>query len=171
MKQSITIHPNKELFEPTKDIPKKDIHPDTFSQIGSAMLEILKDKGGIGLSANQVGLPLNMCVIEITNDPKILLNPRIIKMSDKMVKSKESCLSLPGANVTINRHEKVTVEYEDVTGKTEIIEAEHLMSYCLQHEIDHLNGILMLNRLSEFHKSKALKDIHKYKKFRNGRQR
>lgn len=169
MKNTITVHPNQQLFKPTRDIPKKDIKAETFSQIGSAMLEILRKKGGIGLSANQVGLPLNMCVIEIiANDPKILLNPRVIKMSEKMSISKEGCLSLPGALVNVNRHERVTVEYESVTGETEKIEASGLESYCLQHEIDHLNGILVINRLNQFHKSKALKDVHRFKKA-NGR--
>ena len=64
MKHMITTYPNKELFSPTRDIPKKDIKAETFSQIGSAMLDILRKEGGIGLSANQVGLPLNMCVID-----------------------------------------------------------------------------------------------------------
>ena len=159
MKQTITTYPNKELFNPTRDIPKDQIKAETFS-----MLEILRKEGSIGLSANQVGLPLNMCVIELTHsDAKILLNPRITKMSDKMNISREGCLSLPGASIKINRHENIVVEYETVRGETEKLEAEGLLSYCLQHEIDHLNGILMINRLSSYHKEKALKDIYRYK--------
>lgn len=167
MKQAITIHPNKELFEPTRDIPKDQIQSDTYTQIGSAMLEILRKSGGIGLSANQVGLPLNMCVIEMTsNDPKILLNPRVIKQSDKMINSKEGCLSLPGAIVNLGRHEKVTVEYEDVTGETQTLEATGLLSYCLQHEIDHLKGVLIINRVSEYARNKALKAVSKFKRYK-----
>ena len=172
MKETITVYPNKELFNVTRDIPKDQIKAETFSQIGSAMLQILRNKGGIGLSANQVGLPLNMCVIEVdTNDPKILLNPRITKMSDKMGRSREGCLSLPGTIALVNRHSNVVVEYENVEGETEKIEASGLLSYCLQHEIDHLNGILMINRLNQFHKNKALKEIHRYKKLRNGKRK
>lgn len=167
MKSTITIYPNKELFEKTRDIPKDQIKAETYSQIGSAMLEILRDKGGIGLSANQVGLPLNMCVIELqSSDPKILLNPRITKMSDKMISSKEGCLSLPGSVLTVNRHKNIVVEYEDVRGETQKLDAEGLLSCCLQHEIDHLKGILMINRVTSFHKTKALKQLHKYKKYR-----
>lgn len=170
MKHAITIHPNKDLFQKTKDIPIKDIKPDTFGQIGSSMLRILRDTHGVGLSANQVGLTLNMCVIELTsNDPKIIINPRIIKTSSKMVASREGCLSLPGVNAKINRYEKVTVEYEDVTGKTIELEATGILSICIQHEMDHLKGILMINRLSEFHKSKALKQLYKFKKH-NGKR-
>ena len=164
--ETITTHPHKQLFESTKEIDKKDINSDTFSQIGSSMLEILKKKGGIGLSANQVGLPFKICVIDINvNDPIIMLNPRITKMSDKMAKSQEGCLSLPGVYITLNRHKNITVEYEDVTAETKTLEAEGLLSFCIQHEVDHLNGILMINRLSEFHKSKALKQLHKAKRF------
>jgi peptide deformylase len=168
MKQVITTYPNKGLFEKTRDIPIDQIKSETFSQIGSSMLQILKDKGGIGLSANQVGLPFNMCVISV-DDVKILLNPRIVKMSDKMIKSKEGCLSLPGAVVTVSRHRDITVEYEDVTAKTQELKANGLLSCCLQHEIDHLKGILMINRIPEFHKSKALKQVHKFRKIRNGK--
>jgi peptide deformylase len=165
MKQMITIYPNQELFQKTRDIPKDQITGDTYRQIGASMLEILHDKGGIGLSANQVGLPLNMCVIELTaNDPKIMLNPRIIKQSDKMVNSKEGCLSLPGALVTVSRHQKITIEYEDVKGETQTLEAINLLSCCIQHEIDHLKGILMINRVTEFQKAKALKALTKYKR-------
>jgi peptide deformylase len=166
MKQMITVYPNKELFEKTRDIPKDQITGDTYRQIGASMLEILHKKGGIGLSANQVGLPLNMCVIELaTNDPKIMLNPRITKQSDKMVNSKEGCLSLPGAIVTVSRHQKITVEYEDVTGETQTLEAMNLLSCCIQHELDHLKGILMINRVSEYARGKALKALTKYKRF------
>jgi peptide deformylase len=163
--QTITTHPHQELFGKLKEIPVKDIQSDTFGQIGSSMLEILKKKGGIGLSANQVGLPFRMCVIDINvNNPQIMINPRIAKQSDKMAKSQEGCLSLPGLYITINRHKNITVEYEDVTGETQSEEATGLLSFCIQHEIDHLNGILMINRLSEYHKSKAMKQLHKFKK-------
>src|SRR5210317_513339 len=172
MKNIILTYPNKELFEKTRDIPKEDIRSETFSQIGSAMLEILRKKKGVGLSANQVGLPLNMCVIEVNvNDPKILLNPRVIKQSDKTEKSMEGCLSLPGTSCTVNRHSNVTVEYETVTGETETIEAEGLLSKCLQHEIDHLNGIMMVNRLNAYHKEKTLKNYFNFKKAMNGSKR
>jgi peptide deformylase len=171
MKQAITTYPNKELLTATREIPKKDIRSETFSQIGAAMLDILRKEGGIGLSANQVGLPLHMCVVELTNDPKILLNPRITKMSRDKVPSREGCLSLPGAIVNIQRYREITVEYEDVTGETVELNAQGLLSSCLQHEIDHLNGILMINRLGAYHKEKALKAVHNFKKTRNGKSR
>jgi peptide deformylase len=165
MRQVITVHPSKDLFRKADDIPIKNIQSDTFTQIGSSMLEILRKKGGIGLSANQVGLPFNLCVIELTSsDPKIMINPRVVKQSDKMVKSTEGCLSLPGATVVVNRHATVVVEYEDVTGETISLDAEGLLSNCLQHEIDHLKGVLMINRVGEIHRSRALKAVYRFKK-------
>lgn len=160
----ITIYPHQELFTKLSEIDKKHIKSDTFSQIGSSMLDILKKSGGIALSANQVGLPFKMCVINIT-EPKILINPRIIKMSDKTISSQEGCLSLPGVYMSINRHKKITVEYEDVRGETKTEEVEGLLSYCIQHEIDHLNGILITNRVGEYHRSKAMKILHKFKRY------
>lgn len=164
--QKITTYPHQELYTATKKIDKKDIKSDTFSQIGSSMLEILKSRKGIGLSANQVGLPFKMFVTDI-KEPKIYINPRIIKMSNKMSDSQEGCLSLPGLYVTIKRHEKITLEYEDVTGETITEKMEGLLSYCVQHELDHLNGILMINRLTEYHKSKAIKQLQKFKRTRH----
>ena len=172
MKTVITTYPNNELCEATRDIPKESINAETFSQIGSAMLEVLRKEGGIGLSANQVGLPLNMCVIDLeVNNPMILLNPRVIKTSTTKVLNKEGCLSLPGTVVSVERYKEVTVEYEDVTGKTKTVEAKDILSYCLQHEIDHLNGILMINRISAYHKEKAMKQLNKFKKIRVGVRR
>ena len=172
MKQTISTYPNKQLLSPTRDIPKDQIKAETFSQIGSAMLEILRNEGGIGLSANQVGLPLNMCVLELEpSNPRILLNPRVINTSTDKIPSKEGCLSLPGSLVTVQRYREVTVEHETVTGVTEQIEADGLLSCCLQHEIDHLNGILMINRIGSYHKEKAIKQMNRYKKVRNGGKR
>jgi peptide deformylase len=171
MRQNISIYPQKELLSKTRDIPKDQINSATYSQIAAAMFDIMKQRGGIGLSANQVGLPLNMCVIALnSNDKKILLNPRIIKTSKKLEKSLEGCLSLPGCSATLERYKEVTVEYEDVTGETQTIEATGLLSKCLQHEIDHLKGLLIINRLSTYHREKVIKDLHKFKKTRNGKK-
>ena len=166
MKNTITVHPSKELYEKTRDIPKDQITGDTYRQIGSSMLEIMRNTGGVGLSANQVGLPLNMCVIELnSNNPMIMLNPRIIKHSDRMQKSPEGCLSVPGAQLSINRFKRVVVEYEDVTGETQTLEAFDALASVIQHEIDHLRGVLILNRVSNYHKAKAIKQLERYKKY------
>ena len=165
MKQTINLYPDKVLLEPTRDIPKSDIKADTFSQIGSSMLEIMRSRGGVGLSANQVGLPLNMCVIEfVKSDPHIMINPRLIKTSNTSKVLPEGCLSLPNVSLKINRWEKVTVEYEDVTGETKTLEASGLLSQIIQHEIDHLKGLTMLNRVGEYHRQKAKKKLDMYKK-------
>ena len=167
----ITTFPNQELYKPTRDIPKDQIKAETFAQIGAAMLDILRKEGGIGLSANQVGLPLNMCVIDIEpNNPMILLNPRITKTSADKEPSNEGCLSLPGCLVTVQRYKNVTVEYEDVTGETVTEEASGLFSNCLQHEIDHLNGVLMINRIGPYHKERAIKQMNRFKRLNGGRK-
>lgn len=169
MKHRIVTYPNLSLFEKARDIPKDQIKSETFSQIGSSMLEILKHKGGIGLSANQVGLPFNMCVVELhSSNPMIMLNPRITDRSNDTFTSEEGCLSLPGAGLKVERYKNVTVEYEDVTGETQEVKADGLLSACLQHEIDHLKGILMINRVTGYHKEKALKAMHKFKRRMRG---
>lgn len=165
MKENIVIHPNKILFEKTRDIPIEQISSDTYSQIGASMLEIMKKKGGVGLSANQVGLPLNMCVVGIhINDVKIMLNPRITKHSKNRKDSSEGCLSLPGAFCNVKRFEWVEVEYETVDGETVEERLSGFAANVIQHEIDHLNGLLLLNRLNEYSKNKVLKAMHKFRK-------
>lgn len=162
----INIYPDKTLLTKTNDIPIKDIHSDTFTQIGSSMLEIMRKKGGIGLSANQIGLHINMCVVEINNkNPLMMLNPRIIKTSKNRVTSSEGCLSLPFVSLDVSRVDKITIEYEDVTGETQTLDADGILSRCLQHEIDHLHGFTLMNRVSEYHKSKARRELDKWKKY------
>jgi len=165
MRQIVTTYPNKELLEPTREIPKDQINSDTYSQIGSSMVEIMKKKGGVGLSANQVGLPLKMCVIATAiNNIVIMLNPRIVKSSKITEDSPEGCLSLPGAYANVKRHNWVEVEYETVDGETISERVSGFKGYVIQHEIDHLNGVLFINRLNEYSKNKALKAMHKFKR-------
>ena len=164
MKQNIVIYPNQILLEKTRDIPIDQINSNTYSQIGSSMIEIMKKKGGVGLSANQVGLPLNMCVIATNiSDVKIMLNPRILKSSKVTDDSSEGCLSVPGALCKLKRHNWVEIAYETVDGETVEERLSGFAGYVVQHEIDHLQGILILNRLNEYSRNKAMKQMHRFK--------
>lgn len=162
----ILEYPNTYLNIPTKPISIEDIHSDTFSQIGASMLDILYKSKGIGLSANQVGLPFKMCVIHIPpSQPMILLNPRVVEHSNEIVLSYEGCLSVPGYFGHVKRYKEVVVEYETVTGKTENIKAQDKLCMCLQHEIDHLEGKLFIEYAPEWKLINIKKkiEIHKRK--------
>lgn len=119
-----------------------------------SMLETMYLSSGIGLAAIQAGILKQIIVIDLKSgsedismrEPHVFINPKIVKNSGTTV-SEEGCLSVIDFRGEIERSEKITVEYQDLNGKTHIIEAEDMMSICIQHEIDHLNGILFIDHL------------------------
>lgn len=116
------------------------------------MIDTMYDAPGIGLAAPQIGSDLRICVIDTSapDDPDnlwVLINPEIIQKEGKIV-WEEGCLSIPGVFHDVKRAESVTVRATDINGDTYEIEATGLEAVCLQHEIDHLNGVLFLDHLS-----------------------
>lgn len=120
---------------------------------------------GIGLAAPQVGVGLAVTVIDLMpNDkpaPLALINPEIVAASDELATREEGCLSLPGQYAEVTRPARVTVRYEDQTGARREIAAEGLLSACLQHEIDHLNGVLFVDHLSALKRNIILRRLAK----------
>jgi peptide deformylase len=110
------------------------------------MLETMRDAPGIGLAANQIGVPLQVAVIELEDTVTELINPQIIRASGEIV-DWEGCLSVPGFVAEVKRHEKVTVKAKDRHGRAFRVKGEELFARALQHEIDHLNGILYIDYL------------------------
>lgn len=110
------------------------------------MLEAMRKADGIGLAAPQIGKNLRICVIEIDDVIKNFINPKITSASDEKILFEEGCLSLPGEFFAIERSEQVTVRYIDETGKDKKLRARGLWAICLQHELDHLDGILICDR-------------------------
>lgn len=114
------------------------------------MIETMYAANGIGLAAPQIGVLQQIAVIDVSregNTPLEFINPIIVKQEGK-TKSEEGCLSIPEFRDTIQRSVKVTVRAWDRTGKEFEVESDDLLAICLQHEIDHLNGILFIDRLS-----------------------
>lgn len=114
------------------------------------MFETMYSANGVGLAAPQVGILLRIAVVDVSRDgtePQEFINPQIIAQTGK-TKSDEGCLSIPEYRDTVSRAAVVTVKAQDRTGKFFEVNAEDLFSMCLQHEIDHLDGILFIDRLS-----------------------
>ncbi len=110
------------------------------------MLETMRDAPGVGLAANQIGVPLQVAVIELEEKVTELVNPELVKGSGEIV-DWEGCLSIPGFVAEVARHAKVTVKARDRHGKEFRVKGEELFARALQHEIDHLNGVLYIDYL------------------------
>ncbi len=130
-----------------------------FSQ---KMLRTMHRDDGIGLAAPQVGDKRRIIVIDIGHGPLILINPKIIKKSDKMASEFEGCLSLPGINLKIKRPQTVEIEAYLLKREQKVtIKAEDLLARDFQHEIDHLNGILIIDKIPFLKRLKAIKKLKK----------
>jgi peptide deformylase len=110
------------------------------------MLETMRDAPGIGLAANQIGVPLQVAVIELEEKVTELINPQLVRSSGEII-DWEGCLSIPGFVAEVKRHARVTVKAKNRHGKEFRVKAEDLFARALQHEIDHLNGILYIDYL------------------------
>jgi len=110
------------------------------------MVEIMREAPGIGLAANQIGVPLQVAVIELEETVTELINPQIVRASGEVV-DWEGCLSIPGFVAEVKRNARVTIKARDRHGKEFRVKGEELFARALQHEIDHLNGVLYIDYL------------------------
>ncbi|MBP9751671.1 MAG: peptide deformylase [Candidatus Moranbacteria bacterium] len=110
------------------------------------MIEVMRKADGVGLAAPQIGKSISLCVIEINGIVSAYFNPKIVTASEEKVIFEEGCLSLPGEFFPIERHEKITIRYDDISGKSRKLTATGFMAIVLQHEIDHLEGTLIIDR-------------------------
>lgn len=131
------------LRERTKKVSSYDA---SLGRLLDDMLETMRDAPGVGLAANQVGVPLQVAIIEIDGQITELVNPQIVKTSGEQL-DWEGCLSIPGYVAETPRYAKVTVKGRDRHGKEIRVKGEELLARALQHEIDHLNGTLYIDHL------------------------
>lgn len=140
----------------SKKCREVEVIDDKIKELAQDMLETMYKNDGIGLAACQVGILKRVVVYDveyIQEDGKkeghVLINPKITSRSKSMIEVEEGCLSFPDIYDNVIRHEKVTVEYTDLDGKKKKIYAKDIEAVCLQHEIDHLDGIVFLDRVAE----------------------
>ncbi len=138
-----------------------------------AMFSTMYKAPGIGLAAPQVGSLLRVIVIDIAPDktpsPIALVNPEVVAKSDELATREEGCLSLPDQYAEVTRPARVKVRYQDEQGIKREIEGDGLLAACLQHEIDHLNGVLFVDYLSSLKRNMLLRKLAKDQKERRGR--
>lgn len=135
----------------------------------NAMFEKMDEADGVGLAAPQVGVDLRIFVIDDHRGVrKAFINPEIIETSMEECSMEEGCLSIPGVYTYLTRSKKVTVQAQDVNGKTFRVEGDDLLARAIQHENDHLNGILFVDRLDEKTKLKVLKSYERRNRLKKG---
>ena len=159
----IILLPDPLLRENSAPIERFDAELERFSK---DMLETMYDAPGIGLAAIQVGEPRRMLVIDVAGKdedqaPLVFTNPEIVARSDEMSIYEEGCLSIPDYYAEVERPAKVTVSYQDISGERKEMEAEGLLATCLQHEIDHLNGVLFIDHISKLKRDMVVKKFTK----------
>jgi len=148
----IKKYPDPILRKKCQEVKKVD---EEIKKLAEGMLEVMYVNKGAGLAAPQVGVLKRIIVFDIGQGPEVYINPKILKKQNK-VKSLEGCLSLPEVSLEIKRASKVRVEVLNKKAEKKIFKAEGLRAFVLQHEIDHLNGILILDRKNPFIRLKDL---------------
>lgn len=151
----------------TKAQPVADITDDLATTIDNMLATMYAEKG-VGLAATQVDIHQRIVVMDTSPDndqPLVLINPEIIARSEETSINEEGCLSVPGTYAKVDRHNTCTVKALDRHGKAFSLNATELQSICIQHEIDHLNGILFVDYLSPLKRQRIQKKLEKEAKF------
>lgn len=127
------------------------------------MTDTLYDAPGVGLAANQVGVPDRIFVFDVGEGLNVCINPKITYVDDEMTdgdeEDLEGCLSLPGLDLPVQRHVRLKLDYQDETGASRVTEAEGLLARVIQHETDHLDGVVILDRADRKARAEALKRL------------
>ena len=164
--KKILIEPNKTLRQKSLPVEKVD---GELQKLIDDMLETMYAAPGIGLAAIQVGVPKRVIVLDIASkdeakNPMCFINPEIIEKSETNSTYEEGCLSVPGQFAEIDRPSKCYLKYLDYYGQPKEIKAEGMLATCIQHEMDHLEGILFIDYLSKLKRSMIVKKLSKQKK-------
>ncbi len=162
--------PDPRLRTKAATIDAAEVTTPAFQTLLDDMFETMYDAPGIGLAAIQVGEPLRVVTIDLSKEddeekaPQVFLNPEILSSSDERSTYEEGCLSIPDYYAEVERPARVTVRYLGLDGGTHEIEADGLLATCLQHEIDHLNGVLFIDHISKLKRDMVIRKFSKASK-------
>ncbi len=163
----ILIHPDPRLKKHCDPVTEFD---KDLARFADDMLETMYDAPGIGLAAPQVGLIKRMLVMDCAKDtkagpePMVLVNPEVTWKSDERNVYEEGCLSIPGQYAEVERPKMVRVKWQDVEGKAHEQEFDELWATCVQHEIDHLDGVLFIDYLKPLKRQMITRKMQKFKR-------
>ncbi|WP_273795250.1 peptide deformylase [Brucella intermedia] len=157
----LTKFPNPLLREVSLVVGEID---DDIRRFAQDMLDTMYEEGGVGIAAVQVGRLLRIAAIDVNyrdgdREPMIAINPEIVESSDEQSSYDEGCLSVGRYRGSVSRPARVTVRYIDLEGKERQIEADGILATCLQHEIDHMDGVMFLDHLTEERRQEILDQL------------
>ena len=161
--REILILPDNRLRQVSKPVERID---SSIRKLVEEMFESMYDAPGIGLAAIQIGTPQRVITMDLAKkedprNPQVFINPEVLWASEEMATYEEGCLSIPEFYGDVERPTQVKVRYLDLEGQQQLIEANGLFATCLQHEIDHLNGILFIDHLSRLKRERVIKKFTK----------
>lgn len=159
----LIILPDPILRQVSTPVDKVDA---TITRLADDMLDTMYDAPGIGLAAVQIGVARRMLVIDVSKEdeerqPQVFINPEILKSSEDFSVYEEGCLSIPDYYAEVERPASITVRFLDRLGKQQIMDVDGLLATCLQHEIDHLNGVLFIDHISRLKREMVIKKFSK----------
>ncbi len=161
--RDILILPDKRLRQVSKPVAKID---SSIKKLVADMFETMYDAPGIGLAAIQIGEPRRIVTMDLSKkegetQPQVFINPEIVDESDDKSVHEEGCLSIPEYYEEVERPAAVTVKYLALDGKQHEVKATGLFATCIQHEIDHLNGVLFIDHISKLKRDRVVKKFTK----------
>ena len=164
--REIIILPDKQLRLISKPVEKVTSE---VRKLADDMFETMYDAPGIGLAAIQIAVPLRLITMDLAKKddedggkvPRVFINPEIISASEELSVYEEGCLSIPDYYAEVERPASVTVRFLDRLGKQQILDVDGLLATCLQHEIDHLNGVLFIDHISRLKREMVIKKFTK----------
>ncbi|MEO7221892.1 MAG: peptide deformylase [Devosia sp.] len=165
-KREILVLPDARLRAIAEPIAKVDAE---IRKLAKDMLDTMYDAPGIGLAAPQIGEMKRIVVMDLAKDgekpdPIVMINPEILKYSEETITTEEGCLSIPEIYYDVERPAEITVKYTDLDGKDVEREAKERLAICIQHELDHLDGVLYIDYLSRLKRDRVIKKFQKAEK-------
>ncbi|WP_063695162.1 peptide deformylase [Bradyrhizobium embrapense] len=161
----MTIRPVVRYPDPRLALPAEpvDLFDDALRELAADLLETMHAAPGIGITAPHIGVPLRVVVLELDagEGPRTYVNPQIIWASSEMILHKEGSVSMPGVDDEVERHARVRIRYQDLDGNMQTEESDALRAVCHQHEIDQLDGVFWIRRLSRLKRERLIKRFEK----------
>jgi len=149
--KTVLTSPNKELRIISTEMTTAEFSDPKTIQLAKDLIETMRLENGIGIAAPQVGIHKRFIIVNIgEDDPRAFLNPKILSKSFLKIESEEGCLSVPGVFGMVKRHRSITVSAQDLKGETMTFRADGLMAIVFQHEIDHLDGVLFIDKVIRY---------------------